>query len=112
MFKTNKPREFWVLDNPKRPYPTCYRGEPTWDEQTDPRVVHCREVSAPSQEEKSVNPQVLRDQLTDSNKRVVDLEGLNQEMLEALKGVLAVADRNTKEFDAARAVIAKAEGAQ
>lgn len=40
-------------------------------------------------------------------------EGINPEavkdMLAALKGVLAVADRKTKEFDAARAVIAKAE---
>lgn len=32
------------------------------------------------------------------------------ELLGALKGVLAIADRKTKEFDAARAVIAKAEG--
>lgn len=32
------------------------------------------------------------------------------ELLEALKGVLAVADRRTKEFDAARAAIAKAQG--
>ena len=33
------------------------------------------------------------------------------ELLEALKGVLRVADRKTDEFDAARAAIAKAEGA-
>jgi len=32
------------------------------------------------------------------------------EMLEALKAVVAVADRKTVEFDAARAAIAKAEG--
>lgn len=32
------------------------------------------------------------------------------DMLEALKGVLLVADRQTDEFDAARAAIAKAEG--
>jgi hypothetical protein len=32
------------------------------------------------------------------------------ELLEALKGVLAVADRKTDEFDAARAAIAKATG--
>jgi hypothetical protein len=32
------------------------------------------------------------------------------ELLAALKGVLAVADRKTKEFDAARAAIARAEG--
>ena len=31
-------------------------------------------------------------------------------LLEALKGVLRVADRKTDEFDAARAAIAKAEG--
>lgn len=33
------------------------------------------------------------------------------ELLAALKGVLLVADRQTDEFDAARAAIAKAEGA-
>jgi hypothetical protein len=33
------------------------------------------------------------------------------DMLAALKGVLRVADRNTAEFDAARAAIAKAEAA-
>lgn len=32
------------------------------------------------------------------------------DLLEALKGVLRVADRKTDEFDAARAAIAKAEG--
>jgi hypothetical protein len=32
------------------------------------------------------------------------------DMLAALKGVVAVADRKTNEFDAARAAIAKAEG--
>lgn len=32
------------------------------------------------------------------------------ELLEALKGVVRVADRKTREFDAARAAIAKAEG--
>lgn len=32
------------------------------------------------------------------------------ELLEALKGVLRVADRKTVEFDAARSAIAKAEG--
>lgn len=32
------------------------------------------------------------------------------DLLEALKGVLRVADRATTEFDAARAAIAKAEG--
>jgi len=32
------------------------------------------------------------------------------ELLEALKGVVRVADRATQEFDAARAAIAKAEG--
>jgi len=32
------------------------------------------------------------------------------EMLEALRAVISVADRKTKEFDAARAAIAKAEG--
>lgn len=32
------------------------------------------------------------------------------DLLEALKGVLRVADRKTSEFDAARAAIAKAEG--
>lgn len=32
------------------------------------------------------------------------------DMLEALKGVLRVADRATVEFDAARAAVAKAEG--
>lgn len=32
------------------------------------------------------------------------------ELLEALKGVLMVADRATDEFDAARSAIAKAEG--
>lgn len=32
------------------------------------------------------------------------------DLLEALKGVLRVADRKTVEFDAARAAIAKAEG--
>lgn len=35
-----------------------------------------------------------------------------REMLEALKGVVRVADRKTDEFDAARAAIAKATGAQ
>jgi len=34
------------------------------------------------------------------------------ELLAALKGVLRVADRKTDEFDAARAAIAKAEGAE
>lgn len=34
------------------------------------------------------------------------------DLLEALKGVLRVADRKTDEFDAARAAIAKAEGQQ
>lgn len=34
------------------------------------------------------------------------------ELLDALKGVLIVADRKTNEFDAARAAIAKAEGKQ
>jgi hypothetical protein len=34
------------------------------------------------------------------------------EMLEALEGVLRVADRKTKEFDAARAAIQKAKGCQ
>lgn len=34
------------------------------------------------------------------------------EMLEALKGVLRVADRKTDEFDAARAAINKATGGQ
>lgn len=33
------------------------------------------------------------------------------DLLEALKGVVAVADRKTDEFDRARAAIAKAEGA-
>lgn len=33
-------------------------------------------------------------------------------MLEALKGVVAVADRDTPEFARARAAIAKAEGAR
>lgn len=33
------------------------------------------------------------------------------ELLEALKGVLRIADRKTDEFDAARAAIAKATGA-
>jgi len=37
---------------------------------------------------------------------------LNATLLEALKGVVKVADRATMEFDAARAVIAKAEGVQ
>lgn len=32
------------------------------------------------------------------------------ELLDALRGVLSVADRKTNEFDAARAAIAKAEG--
>jgi hypothetical protein len=32
------------------------------------------------------------------------------DLLEALKGVIAVADRKTNEFDAARAAIAKATG--
>ena len=34
------------------------------------------------------------------------------DLLEALKGVLQVADRKTVEFDAARAALAKARGAQ
>lgn len=34
------------------------------------------------------------------------------DLLEALKGVVRVADRATDEFDAARAAIAKAEGRQ
>lgn len=38
------------------------------------------------------------------------LTPLESEMLAALKGVVAVADRRTVEFDAARAAIAKAEG--
>lgn len=39
----------------------------------------------------------------------VPLSDLEQEMLEALKGVVRVADRKTVEFDAAHAAIAKAE---
>lgn len=38
------------------------------------------------------------------------LEVAAPDLLEALKGVLRVADRKTAEFDAARAAIAKAEG--
>lgn len=34
------------------------------------------------------------------------------DLLEALKGVMAIADRKTDEFDLARAAIAKAEGRQ
>jgi hypothetical protein len=37
---------------------------------------------------------------------------INAMLLEALKGVVKVADRATMEFDAARAAIAKAEGTQ
>lgn len=40
------------------------------------------------------------------------LKSLVPEMLEALKGVVRVADRKTVEFDAARAAIARAEGRQ
>lgn len=43
----SKPKEFWVLDEPGRPYPTCYRGEPTWGGEPDPaNVVHVREISS------------------------------------------------------------------
>lgn len=40
------------------------------------------------------------------------LEGAAPDLLAALKDVLRVADRKTVEFDAARAAIAKAEGAE
>lgn len=39
-----KPREFWILDSPGNPYPTCYRGEPTWGQEKNPAVIHVREV--------------------------------------------------------------------
>jgi hypothetical protein len=45
----------------------------------------------------------------DANARLV---AAAPELLAALKGVLRVADRKTDEFDAARAAIAKAEGAE
>ena len=38
------------------------------------------------------------------------LKKINRELLEALKGVVRVADRKTDEFDAAHAAINKAEG--
>ena len=44
----SKPKEFWILDHPENPYPTCYRGEPTWGCEPDNTgaVVHVREVTA------------------------------------------------------------------
>jgi hypothetical protein len=44
------------------------------------------------------------------HRRDVPLVKAAPDMLAALKRVLAVADRKTEEFDAARAVIARAEG--
>lgn len=44
---------------------------------------------------------------TEANARLI---AAAPELLEALKGVVRVADRATDEFDAARAAIAKAEG--
>lgn len=49
----------------------------------------------------AANPDVMDD---------ANLIAAAPELLEALKGVVRVADRNTVEFDAARAAIAKAEG--
>lgn len=43
-------------------------------------------------------------------RRMSAVEAQRDALLEALKGVLRVADRKTDEFDAARAAIAKAEG--
>lgn len=41
---------------------------------------------------------------------VIELEKQNKQMLEALEGVVRVADRATQEFDAARAAIQYAKG--
>lgn len=41
--------------------------------------------------------------------RILGLNAMNLELLSALKGVVRVADRNTDEFNSARAAIAKAE---
>lgn len=50
------------------------------------------------------------EQLTEFNLADARLIAAAPELLEALKGVLHIADRETNEFDAARAAIAKAEG--
>jgi hypothetical protein len=54
----------------------------------------------------------FEEQATDLSAECARLRSINAELLAALKGVLAVADRKTDEFDAARAAIARAEGCQ
>lgn len=49
-------------------------------------------------------------QATIELRRLSAVEAQRDALLEALKGVLRVADRKTDEFDAARAAITKAEG--
>ena len=51
----------------------------------------------------------VRHWLTVSGPDIWSLAAERDEMLEALKGVVRVADRKTDEFDAARATIAKGE---
>lgn len=43
----SKPKEFWILNEPENPYPTCYRGQPTWGCEPDDTgaVLHVREVT-------------------------------------------------------------------
>jgi hypothetical protein len=50
--------------------------------------------------------------ITDKAANQLMLRELNAMLLEALRGVIKVADRATIEFDAAHAAIAKAEGVQ
>lgn len=57
-------------------------------------------------------PTEIPDLLIGCAAEITSLRDQRAEMLAALKGVLAVADRKTDEFDAARAAVAKAEGRQ
>jgi hypothetical protein len=47
MTQQSRPREFWILDQTEKPYPTCYRREPTWggEPSKDNNVIHVREVT-------------------------------------------------------------------
>ena len=51
-----------------------------------------------------------QDRADTAERQADELSAMNAELLDALKGVVRVADRATSEFDAARAAIAKATG--
>lgn len=68
---------------------------------TQPRALYLAEIL-------QSEPGAVADAAAEELRR---LHSVNAELVEALKGVIRVADRKTDEFDAARAAIKKAEGA-